>query len=134
MFHGYIDPPLDAAAFDEQGYFRTGDLGVSTPRGYVTITGRLKDVIIRKGENISAKEVEDLLYEHPMVANVAVIGLPDKRSGERVCAVVERPRRAVDHVRADVDVPARARPDDARRCPSSSRSSTRSHATSAARS
>ena len=52
------------------------------------ITGRLKDIIIRKGENISAKEVEDHLYKHPKVADVAVIGLPDERSGERVCAIV----------------------------------------------
>jgi cyclohexanecarboxylate-CoA ligase len=54
----------------------------------VVITGRLKDVIIRKGANISAKEVEDLLYEHPKVSDVAVVGLPDPASGERVCAVV----------------------------------------------
>jgi acyl-CoA synthetase (AMP-forming)/AMP-acid ligase II len=89
VFHGYTDPQLNEAAFDEQGYFRTGDLGVQRPDGHVTLTGRLKDVIIRKGENISAKEIEDLLYEHPLVANVAVIGLPDKERGERVCAVVE---------------------------------------------
>jgi len=56
--------------------------------GFVTITGRLKDVIIRNGENISAKEVEDLLYSHPAVADVAVIGLPDAKTGERACAVV----------------------------------------------
>ena len=60
----------------------------STHEGYVTITGRLKDVIIRHGENISAKEVEDLLYAHPAVADVAVIGLPDPKTGERACAVV----------------------------------------------
>ena len=54
----------------------------------MTITGRLKDVIIRHGENISAKEVEDLLYAHPAVADVAVIGLPDPKTGERACAVV----------------------------------------------
>ena len=70
------------------GYFRSGDLGVVDAEGYVTITGRLKDVIIRHGENISAKEVEDLLYEHPAVADVAVIGLPDPKTGERACAVV----------------------------------------------
>ena len=56
----------------------------------MTITGRLKDVIIRHGENISAKEVEDLLYAHPAVADVAVIGLPDPKTGERACAVVSR--------------------------------------------
>ena len=56
--------------------------------GNVIITGRLKDIIIRKGENVSAKEVEDHLYTHPKVADVAVIGLPDAASGERVCAVI----------------------------------------------
>ena len=83
---GYLDASLDAAAFDEHGYFRTGDLGCIDAEGYVVITGRLKDVIIRKGENIPAKEVEDLLYTHPKVAEVAVIGLPDAKTGERCCA------------------------------------------------
>jgi acyl-CoA synthetase (AMP-forming)/AMP-acid ligase II len=85
---GYLDPALDAAAFDEDGWFRTGDLGRLDEGGNLTITGRLKDVIIRKGENISAKEVEDLLFTHPQVADVAVIGLPDAERGERACAVV----------------------------------------------
>jgi cyclohexanecarboxylate-CoA ligase len=85
---GYLDPALDKDAFDQDGYFRTGDLGIVDQDGYVTITGRLKDVIIRHGENISAKEVEDLLYAHPAVADVAVIGLPDPVTGERACAVV----------------------------------------------
>ena len=84
---GYLDASLDAAAFDEHGYFRTGDLGRIDAEGYVVITGRLKDVIIRKGENIPAKEVEDLLYTHPKVAEVAVIGLPNPTTGERCCAV-----------------------------------------------
>jgi cyclohexanecarboxylate-CoA ligase len=86
---GYTDPALNADAFDADGYFRTGDLGHVRPDGHVTLTGRLKDVIIRKGENISAREVEDLLYEHPKVVDVAVIGLPDPSRGERVCAVIE---------------------------------------------
>lgn len=85
---GYLDPSLNDEAFDEEGYFRTGDLGVLNERNMLTITGRLKDIIIRKGENVSAKEVEDHLYKHPKVADVAVIGLPDPVSGERVCAVV----------------------------------------------
>src|SRR5438270_652856 len=85
---GYLDASLDAEAFDEDGFFRTGDLGLVDAEGYVVITGRLKDVIIRKGENISAKEVEDLLYTHDKVADVAVIGLPDPSLGERCCAVV----------------------------------------------
>ncbi len=85
---GYLDPALDAEAFDEDGFFRTGDLGVLQPGDMLRITGRLKDIIIRKGENISAKEVEDHLYTHPKVADVAVIGLPDADRGEMVCAVV----------------------------------------------
>lgn len=85
---GYLDPSLDAEAFTEDGWFRTGDLGVVDEGGWVSITGRLKDIIIRKGENISAKEIEDLLYAHPKVADAAVIGVPDEASGERACAVV----------------------------------------------
>jgi acyl-CoA synthetase (AMP-forming)/AMP-acid ligase II len=85
---GYLDASRNADAFDDEGWFRTGDLGMLDANGFLTITGRLKDIIIRKGENISAKEVEDVLYEHPAVADVAVIGLPDDRLGERCCAVV----------------------------------------------
>lgn len=85
---GYVDSSLDAEAFDDEGFFRTGDLGNLDGDGYIAITGRLKDVIIRKGENISAKEVEDLLFTSPQVADAAVIGLPDPRSGERACAIV----------------------------------------------
>ena len=85
---GYLDESLHADAFDEDGYFRTGDLGVLDDEGNLKITGRLKDIIIRHGENISAKEVEDLLYTHPAVADVAVIGLPDPKTGERACAVI----------------------------------------------
>jgi len=88
LMAGYVDPALDAAAFDESGYFRTGDLGVRDARGYITVTGRLKDVIIRKMENISARELEELLVSHEAVADVAVIGLPDPETGERACAVV----------------------------------------------
>ena len=69
-------------------WFRTGDLGFVDDDGYVTLTGRLKDIIIRKGENISAKEIEDLLFAHPKVVDVAVVGVPDAASGERACAVV----------------------------------------------
>ena len=88
---GYTNPELTAEAFDDDGYFRTGDIGHLRPDGHVVLTGRLKDIIIRKGENISAKEIEDLLYAHPSVGDVAVIGLPDRERGERVCAVVEAP-------------------------------------------
>ncbi|HUD18591.1 MAG TPA: AMP-binding protein, partial [Acidimicrobiales bacterium] len=89
VFHGYTDATLTAEAFDADGYFRTGDLGKLRADGHLALTGRLKDVIVRKGENISAKEIEDLLYTHPKVVEVAVIGLPDATRGERVCAVVQ---------------------------------------------
>lgn len=88
MMRGYLDASLDVEAFDEDGWFRTGDLGQQDAEGNLIITGRLKDIIIRNMENISAKEVEDLLFEHPRVGDVAVIGLPDDRTGERVVAIV----------------------------------------------
>jgi acyl-CoA synthetase (AMP-forming)/AMP-acid ligase II len=85
---GYVDASLDAAAFDDEGFFRTGDLGVVGPRGHLRITGRTKDIIIRNAENLSALEIEGVVYTHPKVADVAVIGVPDARTGERACAVV----------------------------------------------
>ena len=88
LMEGYVDPALDADAFTDDGWFRTGDLGSIDEDGYLRITGRTKDVIIRKGENVSATEVEDLLYTHPAVADVAVIGVPDEERGEMVCAVI----------------------------------------------
>jgi acyl-CoA synthetase (AMP-forming)/AMP-acid ligase II len=86
---GYTDPEVNQEAFDSEGWFRTGDLGVLRPDGHLRLTGRLKDVIIRKGENISARELEDVLFNHPKVGDVAVIGVPDEERGEMVCAVVE---------------------------------------------
>ncbi len=100
LFLGYTDPSLHEAAFDADGWFRTGDLGRWRADGHLVVTGRLKDVIIRKGENISAREIEDLLARHPKVGAVAVIGLPDAQRGERVCAVVE-PRQAGVHIGFD---------------------------------
>jgi cyclohexanecarboxylate-CoA ligase len=85
---GYLDASLNDAAFDADGFIRTGDLGTLDADGFLTIVGRLKDVIIRNGENISAKEIEDLLFRHPAVGDVAVVGLPDPKVGERACAVV----------------------------------------------
>jgi cyclohexanecarboxylate-CoA ligase len=85
---GYLDPGLGADAFTSDGFLRTGDLGVIDADGFVCVTGRVKDIIIRKGENLSAKAIEDVLYEHRDVADAAVIGLPDPQSGERVCACV----------------------------------------------
>jgi cyclohexanecarboxylate-CoA ligase len=85
---GYLDEKLNEEAWDENGYFITGDLGKIDSQGSLSITGRLKDVIIRKGENISALEIEDLIFSHPKVAEVAVIGLPDPTRGEMCCAIV----------------------------------------------
>src|SRR5205823_6064125 len=86
---GYTDAAATADAYDADGWFRTGDVGVLRSDGHLRLTGRLKDVIIRKGENISARELEDVLFAHSKVGDVAVIGLPDPERGERVCAVVE---------------------------------------------
>jgi acyl-CoA synthetase (AMP-forming)/AMP-acid ligase II len=88
LFTGYTDAALNAAAFLPAGWFRTGDVGRLDDDGYLTVTDRLKDIIIRGGENISSKEVEDLLITHPAVADVAVIPSPDPVLGERVCAVI----------------------------------------------
>lgn len=81
-------PDLTAGALDADGWWRTGDLGRVDEDGYLRVTGRLKDIIIRGGFNISAREVEEALLEHPAIANVAVVGIPDERLGERACAVV----------------------------------------------
>jgi acyl-CoA synthetase (AMP-forming)/AMP-acid ligase II len=85
---GYVDSTLDADAFDENGFFRTGDLAVIDDEGFLQITGRIKDVIIRNMENISAREVENFLDDLPGVLDSAVLGLPDEITGERVCVVV----------------------------------------------
>jgi acyl-CoA synthetase (AMP-forming)/AMP-acid ligase II len=84
---GYTDPALTAAAFDDDGWYHTGDVGVLDENGYLTITDRLSDVIIRGGENISAQEVEELLMRLQGVAEVAVVAAPDERFGEHAGAV-----------------------------------------------
>lgn len=87
---GYFeDADATAAALDGDGWLRTGDLGSMDGRGYVRVQGRLKDMIIRGGENIYPREVEDVLFTHPDVANVAVVGLPDPEWGEVVAAFVQ---------------------------------------------
>ena len=95
QFLGYRNAALDSDAFTADGWLRTGDLGMLDEAGFLTVVGRLKDIIIRKGENISAKEVEDVLMEHAALDKVAVIGLPDEDRGEIVVAVcVIRPGKA----------------------------------------
>ena len=84
----YIHPEDETDAFDGDGFYRTGDIGKWIDEDYLVISGRAKDIIIRNGENISPKEVEDLLLGHPNVADVAIVGLPDAKRGERACAVI----------------------------------------------
>jgi cyclohexanecarboxylate-CoA ligase len=88
VFLGYRNPSLDREAFAPDAWYRTEDLGRVDEDGCLRVTGRLKDVVIRGGENISVKEVEDLLSEHPSVADVAIVGMPDPVLGERACAFV----------------------------------------------
>lgn len=88
QFAGYLDPQDNAAAFDENGFFRMGDLGQWAHSNYLVITGRKKDIIIRSGENISPKEVEDVLMAHPAVAEVAIVAMPSEATGEMGCAFV----------------------------------------------
>lgn len=88
LFLGYANAADNAACFTLDGYFRTGDIGIVGPRNSLTITGRKKDLIIRGGENISAKEIEDVLHRHPDIAEVAVVSMPHERLGEGVFAFV----------------------------------------------
>lgn len=85
---GYTNPVHTAEAFDAEGFFRTGDIGFVDGRGYITISGRKKDLIIRGGENLSPKEIEDVLHQHPAVHEAAVVAMPHPRMGETPCAYV----------------------------------------------
>jgi acyl-CoA synthetase (AMP-forming)/AMP-acid ligase II len=88
MLAGYLHCDDETGSFDADGYFCTGDLARWVDDDYLLVTGRAKDVIIRNGENIAPKEIEDILIGHPGVADIAIVGLPDARTGERACAVV----------------------------------------------
>ena len=100
-FVGYVDPALSDAALDPEGWYSTGDIGVLDADGWLTITDRKKDIIIRGGENVSAAEVEELLVRLPGVAEVAVVAAPDARLGERVCAFLRmQPGAAVPELGA----------------------------------
>lgn len=90
LFLGYINQTMMyEKSFTREGYFRTGDVGIVDNNGYLKITGRLKDIIIRGGVNISPVEVESALAGHDKIARVAVVGQPDDRMGERICAVIQ---------------------------------------------
>ncbi|WP_295634059.1 AMP-binding protein [Novosphingobium sp.] len=88
MLVGYVHAEDELTAFDAEGYYRTGDQGAWIDDNHLTVTGRIKDLIIRNGENIAPKEIEDLLTGHPGIAEVAIVGLPDPRTGERAVAVI----------------------------------------------
>lgn len=111
---GYTDPALTAAAFDDAGWYHTGDIGVLDAAGYLTITDRVKDIIIRGGENLSAAEIEEALQTLPGVAEIAVVAVPDPRVGEHACAVVRlRPGAAaptLDALRSHLAAVGLARP------------------------
>lgn len=85
---GYTDPALTAVAFDDEGWYHSGDIGVLDEHGFLTITDRVKDIIIRGGENVSAAEVEGALQTLPGIAEIAVIAAPDERLGEHACAII----------------------------------------------
>ena len=98
MTKGYFDnPEATAAAFDAEGFLKTGDLGTLDDDGNVRVTGRLKEMIIRGGENIYPREIEDHLGEYPDIAECAVVGIPDARWGEEVAVAVRcRPGTSID--------------------------------------
>jgi non-ribosomal peptide synthetase component E (peptide arylation enzyme) len=99
VFTGYFrNPQANQTAFTPDGYFRTGDLAVIDETGRIRITGRIKDIIIRGGENIAARDVEDLISSHPAVEYVAAVGMPDADLGEKVCVyVVPASARVLSH-------------------------------------
>ncbi len=87
-FMGYTDAELTASVFDDEGWYHTGDVGILDDEGYLTITDRISDIIIRGGENISAQEIEEVLLGLDAIAEANVVGAPDERLGERAAAVV----------------------------------------------
>ena len=98
VMHGYWDDEARTAeAIDAQGWMHTGDLATMDAQGYVNIVGRIKDMVIRGGENIYPREIEEFLYRHPQVQDVQVVGVPDKKYGEELCAwIVLRPGETLD--------------------------------------
>lgn len=97
LFVGYLHPEDNEASFDADGFFKSGDLGRRVHGNYLVITGRKKDIIIRSGENISPKEVEDVLFNHPRIAEAAIVAMPSPTTGEAGCAfVIPRDGAAID--------------------------------------
>jgi acyl-CoA synthetase (AMP-forming)/AMP-acid ligase II len=88
MLVGYVHAADEAKVFDEDGFYRTGDQGLLIDGDYIVVTGRIKDIIIPNGENISPKEIEDLLVLHPDISEISIVGVPDDRTGEKAVAVI----------------------------------------------
>ncbi|HKX78916.1 MAG TPA: AMP-binding protein [Novosphingobium sp.] len=106
MLVGYLHPEDEATVFDDEGFYRSGDLARRIDGRFLVVSGRSKDIIIRKGENISPKEIEDILVDHPGIAEIAIVGVPDEKTGERACAVIvprEKSRPDVAALRAFLD-------------------------------
>ncbi len=103
------DPEATAATVDADGFLHTGDLGALDERGYLRLTGRLKELIIRKGENIAPPEIENALVSHAAVVGAAVLGLPDDRSGEIVAAVLQVRGDVAPDLRAELVAHCRER-------------------------
>jgi fatty-acyl-CoA synthase len=102
MLGYWQEPEKTAAAIDPAGWMRTGDLATMDEQGYVNIVGRSKDMIIRGGENVYPREIEEYLFGHPAIADVQVVGVPDPRYGEEICAWVrlrEGAQATVEQVR-----------------------------------
>ena len=95
--HGYWgDEAKTREAIDDEQWMHTGDLATMDEQGYVNIVGRIKDMVIRGGENIYPREIEEFLYRHPKVQDVQVVGVPDVRYGEELCAwVITKPGQAL---------------------------------------
>jgi fatty-acyl-CoA synthase len=89
MLGYYHQPEATAAAIDREGWLHTGDLALRQPNGYYRITGRIKDMVIRGGENIYPREIEEFLFSHPAIEQAAVVGVPDRRYGEELCAWIK---------------------------------------------
>ena len=104
VMHGYWgDAEKTREAIDDEGFMHTGDLAVMDAQGYVNIVGRIKDMVIRGGENLYPREIEEFLYRHPQVQDVQVVGVPDSRYGEELCAwIIAKPGQSVteDDIRA----------------------------------
>ncbi|MNP00639.1 Short-chain-fatty-acid--CoA ligase [compost metagenome] len=97
LMQGYWnDPEKTAQAIDSEGWIHSGDLAAMDEEGYVSITGRIKDMVIRGGENISPREIEEFLYQHPAIQDAQVIGVPDQKYGEELCVwIVPRPGEVI---------------------------------------